>query len=71
MGALDIYLKVRTGDRLSQLVEKRLLHLRKFGWVHDFEDIFHLVQVHDFFGAVRLRPVTQQTENNLQVEISI
>lgn len=50
------------GNRLCQLIKKRLLNFGKFGRVHYFEDVFNLVQEHDFFCAVDLRPVSQQTQ---------
>jgi len=58
-------LEVRTGDRLGQLVEKRLLHLCEFGRIHDLENILYFIQEHDLFGAVHFWPITQKTEHHL------
>lgn len=52
-------LEVRARHGLGQLSEKRLLHLGELGGVHHFEDVLHLIQVHDFLCAVRFRPVAQ------------
>lgn len=64
--SINTYLEVRTSHRLGQLSEKRLLYLGKLGGVHHFEDVLYLIQVHDFLCAVRLRPVAQQTKDNLK-----
>ena len=58
-------LEVRAGDRLRELVEERLLDFSKFGRIHDFEDVFHLVEEHDFFCAVDFGPISEKTENHL------
>ncbi len=61
-----------TSDRLGQLVEKGFLNFGEFSGVHNLEDIFDFVEVHDLLGAVRLRPVTQQSKNDLRRrEVSI
>lgn len=52
-------LEMRAGDRLGQLMEQRLLHLYKLGWVHDLKNILDLIEIHDFLGAVHFRPVAQ------------
>lgn len=54
------------GNRLGQLVEKGFLNFGKFSGVHNLEDILDFVEVHDLLGAVGLRPVTQQTKNDLK-----
>jgi len=56
---------MRTGDRLGQLIEQGLLNLSKLARVHHFEDIFDLIEIHDFLGAIGLRPEAQQSEDNL------
>lgn len=43
----------------GKLVEERFLDFRELSWVHDFEDIFDLVQKHDFLRAVDFRPVAE------------
>lgn len=52
-------------DRFSQLVEEWFLDLGKLCGIHDLKDVFNLVEEHDFFGAVRLGPVPEQTEDDL------
>jgi hypothetical protein len=65
-------LEMWTSDRLSQLVEERFLNFGEFSGVHNLEDIFDFVEVHDLLGAVCLRPVTQQSKNDLRRrEVSI
>jgi hypothetical protein len=51
-------LEMRAGDGFGQLMKERLLDLRKLCRVHNLEDILHLVQEHDLFGAVDLGPVS-------------
>jgi hypothetical protein len=63
-------LEMGTCDRLCQLVEQRLLDLGKLSRVHDFEDVFNLVEEHDLFGAVDLGPVPQETEHNLHTVLA-
>jgi hypothetical protein len=46
-------------------VEKGFLNFGELSGVHNLEDILDFVEVHDLLGAVRLRPVTQQTKNDL------
>ena len=53
-----IYLKMRAGNRLCQLIEQRFLHLGELGRIHDFENVLYFVQKHDLFGAVDLGPVS-------------
>jgi hypothetical protein len=80
-------LEMRTGHGFGQLVEQRLLHLvmlslclasmlwmtylGKFCRIHHFKDVLYLVQEHDFLGAVHLRPITEQAQDNLFREGSI
>ena len=52
------HLEMGTGHRLCQLVEQRLLNLRKLARVHHLEDVFDLIQKHDLLCAVHLGPVT-------------
>ena len=59
------YLEVGTGNRFCELVKQRLLDLCKFGWIHDFKNVFYFIQKHDFLCAVHLRPISKQTEDNL------
>lgn len=59
------HLEMRTGDGLGQLIEQRLLHLGELPWVHDFEDVLNLIEIHDLLGAVGLRPEAQQSKYNL------
>lgn len=54
------------GDRLGQLVEKGFLNFGEFSGVHNLEDILDFIEVHDLLSAVRLRPVTQQSKNDLK-----
>ena len=58
-------LKVRTGHGLCELIEERLLHLGELARIHDFEDVFHLVEEHDLLRTVHLGPVAEQTNNHL------
>lgn len=53
------YLEVRTCHGLGQLGEEWLLHLGKFGGVHDFKNVFNLVEIHHLLRTVRLWPVAQ------------
>lgn len=64
-------LEVRAGNRFSELVEQWLLNLGKFRRVHDLENVFHLIEEHDFLGAINLGPVTQQSKNHLQQSIGV
>jgi hypothetical protein len=59
------YLEMGAGDRLGELIEQWFLDLGKLGGIHDLEDIFNLVKEHDFFGAVCLWPVSQQSKYDL------
>lgn len=52
-------LEVRTGYRSRELTEESVLHFGKLGGVHDFEDVFYLVQEHDLFGTVDFWPVSE------------
>ena len=61
------YLEVWTGDRLGQLLEKSCLYFCKFRRIHDFEDVFYLIQEHNLLGAIGLGPVLQETIDNLAV----
>ena len=58
-------LKVRASDRFGELMEERLLHLGKFGWIHDFKDVLHFIEKHDLLGAVDLGPVAKKAEHDL------
>ncbi len=58
-------LEVRTRHGFGELVEKRLLDLRKLGRVHNLKDVFDLVEKHDLLGAVDLGPIPQETEDDL------
>lgn len=58
------HLEVWASHRLGELAEQGLLDLCKFGRVHDFENVFNLVQEHDFLGAVDLGPVAQETKHD-------
>lgn len=49
---------MRTGNRFRQLVEEWFLNLCEFCRVHDFEDVFDLVQEHDFLGTIDFWPVS-------------
>ena len=60
-----IHLKMRAGNRLCQLVKQWFLDLGKLRRIHDLKDVFHLVQKHDFFAAIDLRPVAEQAQHNL------
>ena len=57
---------MRAGDRFCKLIKQGFLHLGELRGVHDFEDVFDLVEEHDLFRAVNFGPVTQQTENHLR-----
>jgi hypothetical protein len=61
------YLEMRTGDGFGELMEKRILNFGKFPRVHDLEYILHFIEKHDFFGAIYLWPVSQQTKDDLQI----
>ena len=52
-------------DRFGELMENGLLYFCKLCRIHYFEDVFYLVEEHDFFGAIDLWPVSEKTENNL------
>jgi Trm5-related predicted tRNA methylase len=60
-------LEVGTSDRLGQLIEKRLLHFRELGGVHNLEDILYLVQEHDLLCAIDFGPITQESKHNLRM----
>jgi len=60
---------MRAGHTLSQLVEKRLLDLGEFRRIHDLEDVLNFVEEHDFLGAIGLRPIPQQSKNNLKRDV--
>ena len=55
-----------TSDRLGQLVEKGFLNFGELSGVHNLEDIFDLVEVHDLLGAVNLGPVAKQAKHHLR-----
>lgn len=59
------YLKVGTGYRFCQLIEKRFLDFGEFLRIHDLKDIFDLIQEHHLFGAVDFRPISKEAKNNL------
>jgi hypothetical protein len=59
------------GHRFGELTEQSFLDLCKLGRVHDLENVLDLVQEHDFFGAVDLGPVTQETKHNLLGQSSV
>jgi len=63
-------LEMGASDRFGQLMEERLLNFGKFGRVHDFKDVLHLIEEHDFFGAVDLGPIPQEAEHNLQIALA-
>lgn len=58
-------LKVGACHRFRQLMEQRLLDLGELRWVHDLENVFHLIEEHDLFGAVDLGPVPEETKHDL------
>ena len=65
-------LEMRASDRFRELLEQRYLDLGELGRVHDLEDVFHLVQVHNLLRTVGLGPIAQQTKDHLfQVRIAI
>jgi hypothetical protein len=47
-------------------MEKGLLDLCKLGRVHNLENVLNFIQEHDLLGAVDLRPVAQQTKDDLE-----
>lgn len=53
-------LKVWRADALGDLCEERNHHLLELCRLDDVEDFFELVEEHDFFRAVRLRPVFEE-----------
>jgi hypothetical protein len=54
-------LKVWGADALGDLCEERHHDLLELGWLDDVENFFELVEEHDFFWAVSLRPVLEET----------
>lgn len=63
--ARSTHLEMGAGNRLGQLVEQGLLHLSELARVHDLKDVFDLIKIHDFFGAVGFGPEAQQTKDDL------
>ena len=59
------HLEMRACNGFGQLVEERLLNLGKLIRIHYFEDILDLIKVHNFFSTVDLRPISQQSEDDL------
>lgn len=64
------YLEMWAGHRFGQLVEQRFLHLRKLVRIHYLEDVFHLIQKHDFLGTIDFRPVPKEAQNNLATQVN-
>lgn len=60
-----------TGNRLCQLIEKRLLDFGELGGVHYFKDIFNLIQKHYFFRAVDFGPVPQKAQYDFFGQCSV
>lgn len=54
------YLKMWTSNRLSQLVEQRLLDFSEFTRIHDLKNVFDLIEKHDFFRTVHFWPISQK-----------
>lgn len=52
-------LEMRAGNRFGELVEQRLLDLRKFGRIHYLKNVFDFVQKHDLFRAIDLGPIPE------------
>jgi hypothetical protein len=45
------------------------LYFIEFGCFHDFENIFNLVDEHDFFWTVDFWPVLEESADNLLVNV--
>jgi hypothetical protein len=58
-------LEVLAADAAGKLAEERLLDLLKFGRLDDVEDLLDLIEIHDLFGRVYLRPVLEQAKHNV------
>lgn len=56
---------MRTGNRLGQLIKQRFLYLGKLCRVHDLKNVFYLIEEHDFFRTVDLRPISEETQYHL------
>jgi len=63
-------LKVRARNGLCELVEQWLLYLGELSRIHHLKDVLNLVKEHNFFSAVDLGPIAQQTEDDLRINIS-
>ena len=59
------YLEMRACNGLGQLVEERLLNLGELIRIHNLKDILYLIEVHDFLSTIDLRPISEQSENDL------
>ena len=57
---------MRAGHRFGQLIEQRLLDFSKLVWIHDLEDVFNFIKEHDFLGAVDFRPISKETQHDLE-----
>ena len=56
MAALE-YLKMWASNGFRKLIEQRLLDFCKLRRVHNLENILYLIQEHDFFCTIDLRPI--------------
>lgn len=57
MAAL-VYLEMWASNRFRKLIEQRLLDFCELRRVHNLENILYLIQEHDFFCAIDLRPIS-------------
>lgn len=48
-------------------MKERDLYFKELGSFHDFENIFNLVDEHDFFWTVDFWPVFKESSNNLHL----
>ena len=65
MMSVEANLKVWACNRFSKLVEQWLLNLGKLARIHHFKDVFNFIEEHDFFGAIDLGPIPEQTKHDL------
>lgn len=60
------HLEVRWADAFGDLSKERHHHFLELGWLYDVENFFQLVQEHDFFRTVSLRPKLEESSGRCQ-----